>query len=159
MTEPGMTPIVKNTARLVTGFIAVFGVYVAMTGHISPGGGFAGGVIFAAAGVLVVLAFGRHAAAGILTEAKCHLWDAGGALGFLVVALLGYFAGSFFFNFISVMGKDKPIASLHELTSGGTIPLSNLAIMVKVGAGLAGAFLALSAFRRHAGIKEVDPWA
>ncbi|MFW6159009.1 MAG: MnhB domain-containing protein [Planctomycetota bacterium] len=136
----GMTLIVKNTARLVAGFIAVFGVYVAATGHLSPGGGFPGGVILAAAAVLVVLAFGKEFAARLLREPQCHVWDAGGAAAFLLVALCGYFAGSFFANFL-------PAGEAHTLQSAGSIPLSNLAILVKVGAGLAGAFLALSAFR------------
>ena len=43
-----------------------------------------------------------------------------------------------------------PTGELFHLKSAGTIPLSNFAILVKVGAGLAGAFLALSAFRRAA---------
>jgi len=158
MNDTGMTLIVKNTTRLVTGFIAVFGVYVALTGHLGPGGGFAGGVILAAAAILIVLAFGREGAFGMATEAKCHLWDGAGALMFLVLALLGYFAGSFFYNFVNVMAAGRPVENLHELASGGTIPLSNLAILAKVGGGLAGAFLALSVFRRHAGNREMGPW-
>ena len=140
MKHTGMTPIVKNTARLVCGFIAVFGVYVGLTGHLGPGGGFAGGVILAAAAVLIVLSFGQGPAAAMISPRACHLADAGGAMGFLIVAVLGYLAGSFFVNFV-------PIGRLHHLASGGTIPLSNLAILIKVGAGLAGGFLALSAFR------------
>jgi multicomponent Na+:H+ antiporter subunit B len=144
LTQPehaGMTLIVRTTARLIIGFIAVFGVYIALTGHISPGGGFAGGVILAAAAALIVLAFGGSAASKLINETVCHTWDAAGAMGFLVVALCGYFMGSFFTRFV-------PVGRLHHLLSGGTIPLSNLAILVKVGAGLAGAFLALAAFRR-----------
>ena len=140
MKSTGMTPIVKNTARLVAGFIAVFGVYIAATGHLSPGGGFAGGVILAAAAVLVVLAFGKKSAAAVLGERQCHVWDAAGAMAFLAIALCGYFVAGFFANFL-------PLGETHTLRSGGAIPLSNLAILVKVGAGLAGAFLALSAFR------------
>lgn len=145
MTEQaGMTPIVKNTARLVCGFIAMFGIYVALTGHISPGGGFAGGVILAAAAILIVLAFGREATAKILTEPQCHQWDAAGAAGFLIVAVLGYLSGGFFVNFIADISR----GTVGELFSGGTILLSNLFILIKVSAGLAGAFLALAAFRR-----------
>ena len=140
MKQAGMTLIVKNIARLVTGFIAVFGIYIALTGHLTPGGGFAGGVILAASAALIVLAFGREYASRIITEPICHVADAAGAAGFLVIALLGYLAGSFFVNFVST-------GNVHRLVSGGTIPLANLAILVKVGAGLAGAFLALSAFR------------
>ncbi|MHC4982957.1 MAG: MnhB domain-containing protein [Planctomycetota bacterium] len=143
----GMTIIVKNTARLITGFIAVFGVYVALTGHLSPGGGFAGGVILAAAAALVVLAFGRQFAKNMVNEPMCHVWDGAGAMGFLAVALCGYFLGMFFRNFIT-------LGRLHHLRSAGAIPLSNLAILVKVGAGLAGAFLALSAYRLAGAIRE-----
>ena len=148
MRQTGMTIIVKNTARLVAGFIAVFGVYIGLTGHISPGGGFAGGVIVAAAGVLIVLAFGRKFAAKILTEARCHSADGLAAMGFAVVALVGYFGGVFFTNIV-------PPGEAGELASGGLIPLSNLAILVKVSAGLAGVFIALSAFRRRIPQEEV----
>ncbi|NQU74922.1 MAG: hypothetical protein HQ546_01240 [Planctomycetes bacterium] len=140
----GMTSIVMNTTKLVTGLIAVFGIYIALTGHISPGGGFAGGVILAAAGVLVVLAFGGKFSQRLVTESHTHVWDAAGAAGFLVVGLCGYFTGGFFMNFV-------PLGKVHKLFSGGMIPLSNLAILVKVGAGLLGAFLALSAFRPTSG--------
>ncbi len=144
MNRDGMTLIVKNVTRLVSGFIAVFGIYVALTGHLGPGGGFPGGVIVAAAAVLIVLAFGGRTARRFVTEPMCHVADAAGASGFLAVALCGFFAGAFFARFI-------PVGELHHLASAGTLPLSNLAIMVKVGAGLAGVFIALVAFRRIAG--------
>lgn len=146
----GMTLIVKNVTRLVAGFIAVFAVYIALTGHISPGGGFAGGVILAAAAVLVVLAFGKDFSSRLIAERQCHVGDAIGALSFLLVAMLGYFSGAFFTNFVR-SGK------VHHLQSGGVIPLSNLAILIKVGAGLAGAFIALSAFRRLTGSPDGPP--
>jgi multicomponent Na+:H+ antiporter subunit B len=148
MKQAGMTLIVKNTAKLVGGFIAVFGVYIALTGHLGPGGGFAGGVILAAAAVLIVLAFGREFASKVITEPICHVSDSGGAMLFMAIALLGYLAGTFFVNF-------APLGRLGHLASAGTIPISNLAILVKVGAGLAGAFLALSAFRPTAPNQEV----
>ena len=141
--EEGMTPIVRNTTRLVSGFIVVFGTYIALTGHLGPGGGFAGGVILAAAGALVVLSFGRRVAGSLITEPTCHVADAAGAAAFLALALLGYVVvdrGGFFVRFL-------PVGRLHRLESAGIIPLANLAILVKVGAGLVGAFLALAAFR------------
>ncbi|MHC4295229.1 MAG: MnhB domain-containing protein [Planctomycetota bacterium] len=140
MNEGGMTLIVKNVAKLVSGFIAVFAIYVALTGHLGPGGGFAGGVILAAAAALVVLSFGKDYAARVITDRSSHLADSIGAMGFLAVALLGYVMGGFFVNFL-------PTGTVHNLASAGAIPLSNLAILIKVGAGLAGAFLALSAYR------------
>lgn len=146
--QGGMTLIVKNVTRIVTGFIAVFGVYIALTGHISPGGGFAGGVILASAGVLVVLAFGKQFASHLVNETGIHIVDSAGALGFLAVALCGYFIGVFFKNFIG-------LGQVGNFWSGGVILLSNFAILIKVGAGLAGVFLALAAFRQTTPVREI----
>jgi multicomponent Na+:H+ antiporter subunit B len=135
-----MTLIVKTTAALLIGFILLFGFYTILTGHLSPGGGFAGGVICAAGLLLVILAFG----ADVLRERMGHrmavLWESLGAIGFLAVAILGFITGTFFAQFVApTMG--------FELLTGGSIPYSNLAIGLKVGAGLFGAFLMLAAFR------------
>lgn len=151
MKQSGMTLIVKNVTRLIAAFVAVFGLYIALTGHLGPGGGFAGGVILASAAVLVVLAFGTGFSKKLITEGKCHVWDGLAAMAFIAVALLSYLAfwgGGFFFNFIS-RGK------VGEFASAGTIPISNLAIGVKVAAGLAGAFIALAAFRRGRSAEEI----
>ncbi len=40
--DKGMTLIVKTVTRFTLGFILIYGIYVALTGHESPGGGFAG---------------------------------------------------------------------------------------------------------------------
>ena len=60
--EKGMTFIVKTVTRLTLGFILLYGIYIATSGHLSPGGGFAGGVIIALAFVHMTLAFGKDAA-------------------------------------------------------------------------------------------------
>jgi len=138
----GMSLIVKNITRLVAGFIAIFGIYIVLYGHVSPGGGFAGGVILAGALVLVVLAFGEEFSRRVFPQGVAHASDALGAVGFLLVAVLGYMVGGFFMNFL-------PRGEPGSLFSAGTIPISNLMIGVKVGAGLFGVFLALALFRRQ----------
>ena len=141
MNTNGMTLIVRTTTRLLIGIIVVFAVYMGLTGHLGPGGGFAGGVILAATAVLIVLSFGRSAIHGIITEGTFHVADAVAACAFLAVGVCGFLSGSFFVNYL-------PRGRLYSFFSGGTIMLSNLAILIKVGAGLGGAFLALTAFRR-----------
>jgi multisubunit Na+/H+ antiporter MnhB subunit len=54
----GMTVIVKKTTQLLAGLIFMYGIYIIVHGHLTPGGGFAGGVIIAGAFILVILAFG-----------------------------------------------------------------------------------------------------
>lgn len=136
----GMSLIVRTIARLVATFITLFGVYVALYGHVSPGGGFAGGAILAAGLILVLLAFGRDETERLVTHRMALGWDCGGALAFLVLAVLGYLAGGFFLNFL---GLGEP----YTLASAGTIPLCNAAIAAKVGGALFGVFLALAIFR------------
>ena len=56
----GMSPIVKTVTRWVKVFIFLYGVYIIITGHVAPGGGFAGGVIIACSYMLLTLAYGRE---------------------------------------------------------------------------------------------------
>ncbi len=50
--------VIKTLARLLTPFIQLFGLYVIMHGHSSPGGGFQGGVILGASFILIAIAYG-----------------------------------------------------------------------------------------------------
>ena len=55
--EPQDT-IVRTVCRLLVPFIQLFGLYVIMHGHTSPGGGFQGGVILASSFILLAIADG-----------------------------------------------------------------------------------------------------
>ena len=137
----GMTFIVKTTTRLLIGVIFLFGVYITFYGHLTPGGGFAGGIMLACGFILLTLAFGKDLALGKLSDFWASLLDNLGAFTFWSVALLGYTAGYFFSNFIV---KANPFG----LFSSGTILLNNLAIAVKVSASVFAVFLALAIFGR-----------
>jgi len=56
--EPKTDPILQMVARFLVPVIAVFGIYVILNGHISPGGGFSGGAILGSGMILYVSAFG-----------------------------------------------------------------------------------------------------
>ena len=53
-----MTLIVKKTTQLIAGMIFMYGIYVIVHGHLTPGGGFAGGVMVSGSLILVTLAYG-----------------------------------------------------------------------------------------------------
>ena len=57
----GMSTIVKRIAPLLAGLIFLYGIYIILHGHLTPGGGFAGGAIIAGAFILLILAFGSSA--------------------------------------------------------------------------------------------------
>jgi len=138
--EPGMTLIVKTITRLTVGLILLYGIYIVLHGHLTPGGGFAGGVIIALSFIHLMLAFGRETALKKLSSTATSILESLGALMFLGIALLGFVGGYFFFNFF--LSKGKPFT----LFSAGIIPLCNIAISIKVGAGLFAIFVALVLF-------------
>jgi multicomponent Na+:H+ antiporter subunit B len=126
--------------------IFLFGINIVLFGHLTPGGGFAGGVILASCYVLLMLAFGREFVEKNLSLPVASKVDCIGAFLFALIALLGFvFGGVFFVNFL--VKYSQPL----RLISAGTIPLSNIAIGIKVGASLFLVILALSMFRLDKG--------
>ncbi len=134
--KTGMTLIVKTITRLTVGLILLFGIYIILHGHLSPGGGFAGGVIVALSFVHLMLAFGKDIAVSRVSKNLASNLESIGALMFLSIALLGFLGGSFFLN---ILPKGTPF----NLFSAGIIPLCNIAIGIKVGVGLFAIFLTL----------------
>ena len=56
--EPGGDTILQWAARFLVPLIIIFGIYVILNGHISPGGGFSGGAIIGSGMILYLTAFG-----------------------------------------------------------------------------------------------------
>ena len=66
--SPKRDPIVKNVARFIVPFLLVFGIYLLLNGHLSPGGGFSAGAIMGAALILYSSAFGYKKISKVITE-------------------------------------------------------------------------------------------
>lgn len=141
----GMTVIVKTVASWVKVLIFLFGIYIILFGHLTPGGGFAGGVILASSYVLLMLAFGRTFVEDNLPLPVASRLDCLGALLFAAIAIAGLVVGGTFF--VNFLYREYLVGEPFKLVSGGTIPLSNLAIGLKVGASLFLVIFALSVFR------------
>lgn len=133
----GMTPIVRNVTSLVAAFAMIYAVYATVSGHVSPGGGFAGGVVAMAAVVLMLLAFGARRRTHAVAQDRCRVISGAAALGFVSVAAGGFLASGWFVNFV-------PKAH-HEMLASGTILISDVFIALMVAAGLVGVFLAVVA--------------
>jgi multisubunit Na+/H+ antiporter MnhB subunit len=140
--KSGMTFIVKTITNLIIGFMIVFGAYVVLYGHITPGGGFPGGVMIALAYILITLAYGRKVVENMVSGVAGSLLDDIGALSILILGFIGLLlGGKFLFNFL-------PKGTPFDLFSAGHIMLYNLAITVKVGMSLYIVFLALAILQR-----------
>jgi multicomponent Na+:H+ antiporter subunit B len=146
----GLTLIVKTIADFVAGFIVVFGAYIVLFGHLTPGGGFAGGVIIAGAFVLLMLAHGSEVALSRFGLRTASILDSVGVGAFLAIAWLGMIGGLFFQNFF-------PKGTQFRLLSSGTILPYNIAIAFKVMSSLFLVFAVLSMFRRRSVRRPIEP--
>ncbi|MCY6485222.1 MnhB domain-containing protein [Clostridium aestuarii] len=54
--------LLKEISKIVIPFTQIFGIYVIFHGHLSPGGGFAGGTIIGASLILYRIAYGKDKA-------------------------------------------------------------------------------------------------
>ena len=126
----GMTLIVKTVTRISVWMILLYGIYIIFHGHLSPGGGFAGGVIIALAFLNVMLAYGRKFTSDWLNIGFLHDLEAASATLFLVIGILGIsMGGAFLANFLTK-------GELFALISAGTILPLNIVIGIKVGMSL-----------------------
>ena len=133
--EKGMSLIVKTVTKLTLGFILLYGIYVALTGHLSPGGGFAGGVIVALSFIHVMLAFGKEAALKKLRSRALRILIGSSGLIFLYVVMVSFSGGCVPVHLIFARRLACTIFN-NEIT----IPICEMAI---VGFGLFAIFTAL----------------
>lgn len=141
MLSAGLSVIVRDTVSLLLPFLLVFGFYIILFGHVSPGGGFTGGVMLAAAVILYSLAYcaGRQRYF-LLDDLQEKIIENSAMAMFLGVGLFGLGAGG---AFLANAAAGVPLGSAGELASGGVIPLLNLASGLKVAAGLSIIFFSL----------------
>ncbi|MDP8234539.1 MAG: MnhB domain-containing protein [Candidatus Saelkia tenebricola] len=144
----GMSLIIKTVTRLTVGFIFIYGIYIVLHGHVSPGGGFAGGVIIALSFVNLMLAYGKEELYKRVPKTVLSLFESIGAIMFLSIALLGFTGGYFFYDWFVYKGEP------FSIFSAGTMPLSNIAIAIKVASGLFAIFLVLILLRVTSGEEE-----
>lgn len=140
----GMTVIVKKTTQLIAGLVFLYGIYIIIHGHLTPGGGFAGGVILAGSFILQILAFGSDFLKLVKEETGTTLYENLAILVALFLAVSGLLFGAkiFFLNWI-------PKGTAGELVSAGMLPLYNIFIGIEVAASILTIFLALVIFKEE----------
>jgi multisubunit Na+/H+ antiporter MnhB subunit len=126
----GMTLIIKTVSRLLVGLIFLYGIYIILHGHLSPGGGFGGGVVLALGLLAILLAYGREETLKWLRFGMLKDLERLSPLLFLLIGLVGMAAGSAFLANILSKGR------LFALLSSGLILPLNVVIGLKVGLSL-----------------------
>jgi multicomponent Na+:H+ antiporter subunit B len=126
---PGTSNAVRVVGLTLLGPIVLFGIYVVAHGHLTPGGGFQGGVVLATGALLVYLSGEYVTFRRVRPQALIDLAESTGAASYVLIGLYGLVvSGSFLANFL-------PLGKIGTLPSAGTIPLINLAVGLEVGAG------------------------
>ena len=117
--------MLRSASKILFPIIMLFGVYVMIYGHLSPGGGFQGGVIIAS-GVLLLLISHKDFE---VPHALIVTLETFAGVSYVIIGLIGLvvldtFLGNFLPNDISQMGL---------LLSGGIIPVIYVVVGIKVG--------------------------
>lgn len=128
------TIIVYHSTKSIVPFLAVLGGYLIFFGHLSPGGGFVGGVVLATIPILVTITYGVEFSEYKFKPNIKSLLEDIGSIGFISLGLLGIFTGS---NFLANGQANFSLGNPGEFISAGLIPCLNLMIGIKVGADLA----------------------
>lgn len=126
--DPDAGFILKKSADLLFPFLLMVGFYIILHGHLSPGGGFQGGVILAAAFFIPLLARPGNS----ISHSGLSFVEGIAGAAFIIIGLISLFRGAAFLQPMLAKGE------LGSLFSAGTLPLLYLVVGLKVGAELAG---------------------
>ncbi len=127
----GSSDAVRLLALILVPLLVGLGVYIVLHGALTPGGGFQGGLVLAAAPAALILA-GRYLELKVLAPSwAIEAAEGIGAAGYALLGLGGLiFASVYFKNFL-------PAGNPGQLLSAGFMPLNSIAVGLEV----MGAFL------------------
>ncbi len=121
--------ILETAAKVITPVIFLFGIYVFINGHLTPGGGFQGGAIIASGLVLMLLANPVKK----INHNIIRVIESISGFSFILLGIFGLLlAGGFLDNAF------LPLGDFGTLLSAGAVPLIYIFIGLKVGAELSG---------------------
>jgi energy-converting hydrogenase B subunit I len=131
-----MSKIVKTVAKFIYGFIIIFGFYIIVHGHLTPGGGFQGGAVVGSAFALLLVSYGSLSSKKFLKKDIFSLFEGFGLILFIVLSFSGL-GITFFYNFLANSGNwfgDAAVIGVNpgDMNTGGVIPLMNIAVGLEV---------------------------
>jgi multicomponent Na+:H+ antiporter subunit B len=133
----GNSLIVQTSVRLLVPFMQMFGLYVIVHGHYSPGGGFQGGVILGASFILLALAYDLKTSYRHFSVSANSLLANSGVLVFTGVGILCALMGGLFLDY-SALDRIIPLGPVEWRSFG--------IFLIEVGVGLAVMSIMVSLF-------------
>ncbi|NJD98326.1 cation:proton antiporter [Thermococcus sp. LS1] len=124
-----MSIVVRTTTKLVSPFLVTYAAYLMLYGHLSPGGGFQGGVILAVAVILLITSHGYKKVRRKFKFNWAGLIESSAGAFLVLLGVAGLAFGAFYANFLP--------------TEGGIIVPFNVIVGLEVGAAFTFVFYIL----------------
>ena len=137
--EPKNDAILQGVALVLCPVIFIFGIYIILNGHLSPGGGFSGGSIMGAGLILYVVAFGFQKTQRFFDE---HVYKIAKITALCMYGLIGTY---FYMTGANGIENHIPLGIPGHILSSGIILPINICVGLEVACTMY-AFFAL--FRR-----------
>lgn len=149
-----MSQILKLISLPISIILICLGIMTILGGHITPGGGFQGGAMIASGVILSILIYGLGNSPLEFSHTYIEIFESVGALGYIILGLVGLFAGGFFlynvgadiFNIVPAYIQN--VFHYPDTTNAGIIPYLNIFVGLKVFVGLSAIVIAFAGFKK-----------
>ncbi len=119
--------IIQTVCRILIPFIQLFGLYVIVHGHHSPGGGFQGGVILGASFILLCVAYDINEAKRRMSERVATTFSSLGLIIYSGIGILCLVLGGSYLNY----------SKLHHILPVNPIDARSIGILgIEIGVGI-----------------------
>lgn len=149
-----MSQILKLISLPISIILICLGIMTVLGGHITPGGGFQGGAMIASGVILSILVYGIGNSPLEFSHAYIEIFESVGALGYIILGLVGLFAGGFFLYNVGadllniIPANIQTIFHYPDATNAGIIPYLNIFVGLKVFVGLSAIVIAFAGFKK-----------
>lgn len=124
--EPSYDLILRKIAFILTPLVFLFGLYIILNGHLSPGGGFSGGAMIGAGLILYVGAFGVDKTRRFFNHTVYQRVKVGS------LVLYGLTMSYYFFTGGNHLGNPIPLGTPGNILSSGMILPINMYVGLEV---------------------------
>ena len=130
MLKEPQSAIVTCVVRTLVPFVQLFGLYVIVHGHTSPGGGFQGRVILAASAILLSLAFGSRDLQRRFSVMALTSFTSAGVLLYAGIGVVCLLLGANFLDYSILPGAEPRSLGMLGIEIGVGITVTAALILI-----------------------------